>query len=92
MTESELQKLEELSLLASSEEDLEALTAEVTAVMDFVDELRHMQTNVSPLFHPSDMEQRLREDEVLSENCAQQLEDLAPAFADGLYLVPKIID
>ena len=88
----DLTKLEELALIANTPADREKLAAEVSAVMDFVDRLRRQKTEVAPLFHPSDLKQRLQSDEVKESNSINALAAMAPSFADGLYLVPKIID
>lgn len=69
------------------------LAEEVGAIMDFVEQLRQIQTTgIAPLFHPFDLHQRLREDAISEEDCRQQLAEIAPLFEDDLYLVPKVID
>lgn len=59
--------LENISKLAYLNEDSEhsaKLTQEVSAIMDFVDQLKTIDTSqIAPLFHPLALNQRLRPDE-----------------------------
>ncbi|MCC5791026.1 MAG: Asp-tRNA(Asn)/Glu-tRNA(Gln) amidotransferase subunit GatC [Legionellaceae bacterium] len=69
------------------------LLDEINTIIDFVEQLRQANTAaVAPLFHPFDLHQRLREDEVCEQSCLNELADIAPLFAEGHYLVPKVID
>lgn len=87
--------LENISKLAYLNEDSEhsaKLTQEVSAIMDFVDQLKTIDTSqIAPLFHPLALNQRLRPDEVTEAECLAELEAMAPLFEDNLYLVPKVI-
>lgn len=89
------QELHQIAALAHLDtSDVSAnLPEEINAIMDFVDQLRRIDTNqTAPLFHPFDLHQPLREDAVTEENCLEQLAAIAPLFEDDLYLVPKVID
>ncbi len=91
-TEHELQKIAALAYLESDTSTTQ-LTQDVSAIMAFVEQLRKVDTSgVTPLSHPLDLHQRLREDEVKTVSCVAQLEKIAPLFTDNLYLVPKVID
>jgi len=69
------------------------LNEDISAIMDFVDQLRAVNTTgVAPLFHPLALHQRLRTDKVTEADCIAELEAIAPMFEDNLYLVPKVID
>ncbi|HCJ3967239.1 TPA: Asp-tRNA(Asn)/Glu-tRNA(Gln) amidotransferase subunit GatC [Legionella pneumophila] len=87
--------LENISKLAYLNEDSEhsaKLTQEVSAIMDFVDQLKTIDTSqIAPFFHPLALNQRLRPDEVTEAECLAELEAMAPLFEDNLYLVPKVI-
>lgn len=77
----------------SESEDHRQLCEEVNAIMDFVEQLRQVDTTgQAPLFHPFDLHQRLRPDEVREKDCSKELAEIAPLFENGLYLVPKVID
>lgn len=86
--------LENIAQLANLEtEQSQQLADEISAIMDFVEQLISVDTKgVAPLFHPFDLHQRLRADEITEDDCLAELEAIAPLFEDDLYLVPKVLD
>jgi len=48
--------------------------------------------DVEPLAHPLDAVQRLRTDEITETVDRELFQAAAPATADGLYLVPRVLD
>ncbi len=89
----ELAKIARLAYLNVEPESAPQLTQEVSAIMDFVEQLRAVDTSqIAPLFHPFTLHQRLRTDEVTEEECLAELAAIAPHFEDNLYLVPQVID
>ncbi|KTC75594.1 glutamyl/tRNA (Gln) amidotransferase subunit C [Legionella birminghamensis] len=74
-------------------EEMSSLAEEVNSIIDFAEQMQEIDTDqILPLFHPMDMHQRFRDDEVSESSCLQQLEEIAPLFEDTHYLVPKVID
>lgn len=93
ISQKELEKIAGLAYLDTDSSDSSKLTQEISSIMDFVDQLRSVDTtNIAPLFHPFALHQRLREDTVTEDDCIAQLEAIAPMFEDNLYLVPKVIE
>ncbi|BCA95739.1 aspartyl/glutamyl-tRNA(Asn/Gln) amidotransferase subunit C [Legionella antarctica] len=93
LSEKDLEKIARLAYLDTESSDFSRLTQEISSIMDFVDQLRSVNTNnVEPLFHPFALHQRLRTDDVTEEDCIAELEAMAPMFEDNLYLVPKVIE
>lgn len=93
ITEKELQTLSHLAYLDCGNDNTHALVTEINAIIDFVQQLKTVDTaQIAPLFHPIDIHQHLRVDEVSEENCAAELALIAPSFEEGLYWVPKVID
>lgn len=93
ISQKELEKIAGLAYLDTDSSDSSKLTQEISSIMDFVDQLRSVDTtNIAPLFHPFALHQRLREDAVTEDDCIAQLEAIAPMFEDNLYLVPKVIE
>ena len=89
----ELKKIAALAYLEIDSGSSTQLRHDLNAIMNFVEQLRQIDTsNILPLFHPLDMYQRLRADEIKDSNHQVNLSKIAPLFADGLYLVPKVID
>ncbi len=92
-SEHELKKIAALAHIDTDAESTRQLAKDVSAIMDFVEQLRQIDTTtVTPMLHPLHLHQRLRIDEVKEENHTPDLEKIAPLFADGLYLVPKVIE
>ncbi|CDZ79055.1 Aspartyl/glutamyl-tRNA(Asn/Gln) amidotransferase subunit C [Legionella massiliensis] len=93
LTENDLDKIAQLAYLDCKSESNPHLAAEVNSIMDFVEELRQVDTSdIAPLFHPLDLHQRLRNDEISEQDCSDALARIAPSFEDGYYQVPKVID
>lgn len=88
----DLKHIANLAYLNDSEE-LDKLTLEVNSIIDFVEQLQTINTaQVEPLFHPLQLTQPLRNDEITEESCLKELATIAPLFDDALYLVPKFIE
>ena len=49
-------------------------------------------SGVTPMAHPLDAVQRLREDAVTESDQREHFQQVAPAVEAGLYLVPKVIE
>ncbi|CAM4431663.1 MAG: Glutamyl-tRNA(Gln) amidotransferase subunit C [Legionella sp.] len=93
ITPTELEKIAQLAYLDTDTDHTPQLIQEVNEIMDFVEQLRSVDTtNVSPLFHPFALQQRLRPDTITEESCLAELEAIAPLFEDDLYLVPQVIE
>lgn len=60
---------------------------ELVAQMDTVD-----TTAIEPMAHPRDGALRMREDAVTETNRREELQAVAPATENGLYLVPRVIE
>lgn len=89
----ELKKIADLAYLEMTPEMALELQNEVGQIMDFVELLRQAPTaNITPLFHPLAHQQPMRPDQSRTANHVQELEDLAPLFDEGLYLVPQVIE
>lgn len=66
---------------------------DLSGILDFVAQMNAVDTeSVEPMAHPLDLPQRLRPDEVTEPNQREKFQAIAPAVADGLYLVPKVIE
>jgi aspartyl-tRNA(Asn)/glutamyl-tRNA(Gln) amidotransferase subunit C len=93
LSSADIEKIARLASLDTASEQTSKLNEEVNSIMNFVDQLRSVDTaNVAPLFHPLARHQRLRADEVSEEECIAELEAMAPLFEEDLYLVPKVIE
>ena len=65
----------------------------ISSILSLIDQMQQVSTEgIEPLSNPHDASQRLRKDEVTSDNQREAFIALAPAAQDGLYLVPKVLD
>ncbi len=86
-------KIAELARLAVDESHLEGYARELNAILELVGQMDAADTaSVDPLAHPIDATQPFREDEVSEPNQRELFQSMAPSVADGLYLVPKVIE
>lgn len=93
ITQAELENIAQLAYLDIKQENITQLSQDISSIMDFVEQLRAVNTDgVTPLLHPQALQQRRRPDIITEEDCTLQLAEIAPSFADNLYLVPKVIE
>ncbi|VUD59885.1 Glutamyl-tRNA(Gln) amidotransferase subunit C [Thalassocella blandensis] len=93
MEAKEIEKLAKLARLEITQETIDETAKSITEVLALVDQLQSADTgDIAPMAHPLDAVQVLRKDEVTESDTREQLQAIAPATEDGLYLVPKVID
>ena len=69
------------------------LRAELNGILALVDQMRAVDASgVEPMSHPQPVAQPLREDQVTESDQHALFQQAAPQVADGLYLVPKVIE
>jgi len=67
--------------------------AKLEAIFAMINELQAVDTTgIVPMSHAQEMSLPLRDDVVTETDCRDKFQKLAPAVADGLYLVPKVIE
>lgn len=89
----EIENVCRLAKLKIPETDDNPLHQDINDIMNFVDQLKSVDTaQIEPLFHPFQLQQSNREDVVTEVSCIKELESIAPLFEDGHYLVPKVIE
>ena len=82
-----------LARLRVDDDELPALTERFNAVLDLFGQLQAVDTEgVAPMANPLDAAQPLREDVVTETDQREQLQAVAPAVSDGLYLVPRVVE
>lgn len=88
-----VEQIARLARLSVDPGDAAAYQSELGQILDLVNQLNTAATaGVEPLAHPLDLSARLRPDEVSEPDQREAFQALAPAVADGYYLVPKVID
>lgn len=89
----EVKKIAKLACLNVADADVESYATNLSNILDLVAQMNAVDTRgVTPMSHPFDVEQRLREDEVTELNRRDEFQAIAPKTQDGLYLVPKVLD
>ena len=80
LDKSDVESIAHLARLEISEEDVPAYAETLSNILTLVEQMNSVDTSgVSPMAHPLDMAQRLREDVVSEENQREHLQQNAPA-------------
>jgi len=89
----QVQHIAMLARLRLGDDELAETQEKLSRIVDFVDQLSAAPTDeVVPMAHPLNQSQRLRADAVTEVNERDRVQQNAPETADGLYLVPKVIE
>jgi aspartyl-tRNA(Asn)/glutamyl-tRNA(Gln) amidotransferase subunit C len=82
-----------LARLSIAEEDIPVYAGQLSSILEFVAQMGTIDTTgVEPLAHPLELTARLRPDAVTEIDRRDELQAGAPETADGLYLVPQVIE
>ena len=93
LDKTEIQNIAWLARLAVDENDLEGYGHDLENILKLVEQMNSIDTtNVDPMAHPLEIKARLRADQVTETNQRDKFQAQAPAVADGLFLVPKVIE
>jgi len=89
----DIQHLANLAQLELSQQEISVVGEDLQRIMIMVDQMQAIDTgNVEPLAHPLDARQRLRPDQITETIERDLYQQGAPATADGLYLVPRVVE
>ena len=97
LTPDQLQRLALLARIAVSPREALGVIDRLNQVLGLIDQLQAVDTQgIEPMPHALDaqlaMQQRLRADAVTEPDLREEIQKLAPAVEQGLYLVPKVIE
>ena len=93
LDKSDVESIAHLARLEISEADIPLYAENLSNILSLVEQMNAVDTSgVTPMAHPLEMAQRLREDAVTEENIREHLQAHAPAVENGLFLVPKVIE
>lgn len=98
----DIKKIAHLARIEVSEADAAATLSKLTGILGLIEQMQAVDTTgIVPMSHSQDLSQRLRDDVVTKVNQRDEFQKNAPllgngsteqAVADGLYLVPKVIE
>ena len=95
----DVRKVANLARLELSEGELAHMTGQLSAILDYVDQLKQVPTDgVEPLAHPLDLQNVFRDDEPAPSlpvaealaNAPAKRDD--PATGGGFFLVPPVLE
>ena len=93
LQKSDIEKIAHLARLSINEDDIPSYADNLSNILSLVDQLNAADTDdITPMAHPQDAAQRLREDKVTETDQRELFLKNAPKTADGLFLVPKVIE
>jgi aspartyl-tRNA(Asn)/glutamyl-tRNA(Gln) amidotransferase subunit C len=88
-----VKKIAHLARLSIDEKDIPVYAKNLSDILELVEQMNSVNTeSVSPMAHPLDEAQRLRDDVVTETDQREHFQSVAPLVEDGLYLVPKVIE
>ena len=89
----DIKKIAHLARIEVSDAEAQSTLTKLTGIMGLIEQMQAVDTaGILPMSHSQDVVQRLREDVITKENLREEFQKNAPAVADGLYLVPKVIE
>jgi aspartyl-tRNA(Asn)/glutamyl-tRNA(Gln) amidotransferase subunit C len=89
----EVRRVAALARIEVSEAEAQATCAQLNNILTLIGQMQAVDTaDIEPMSHAFDMPLRLREDIVTDQNRREAFQAIAPKVAEGLYLVPKVIE
>ncbi len=93
LDKSDVESIAHLARLEISEADIPLYAENLSNILSLMEQMNVVDTTgVTPMAHPLEMAQRLRDDVVSEENRREHLQAHAPLVENGLFLVPKVIE
>ena len=102
LNSSDVKRIAHLARIEVTDSDADALLPKLSGILGLIEQMQAVDTiGVVPMSHSQDVTQRLREDVVTETNQRTLFQSIAPrlgngsadpAVADGLYLVPQVIE
>jgi aspartyl-tRNA(Asn)/glutamyl-tRNA(Gln) amidotransferase subunit C len=93
ITRAEVEHVSRLARLALNEDELDSLTGEMDAILDYVEQLNALDTEgIIPTAHAVPMENAFRSDEVRPGFTARQALGNAPDATENAFRVRRVIE
>ena len=93
MDDQTIERILALSQLALDDEAKQQLSRDLDAILGFFEIMNEVPTDdVQPLAHAVEIDQLLRPDRAEGDIERDELQATAPETADGMYLVPKVLE
>jgi len=93
LDKTEIEKIAHLARLSIDENDIPDYMRDLSNIFDLVEQLGSADTDdITPMAHPFDAHQRLREDVIKETDQRELFQSIAPKTDAGVYLVPQVIE
>lgn len=93
LTADQVRNVARLARIGIDDDQIGEYANELSNIIDVVARLEKADTTgVEPMAHPLDLAARLRADTAIPVTAREDFQAIAPATADGVYLVPKVIE
>jgi aspartyl-tRNA(Asn)/glutamyl-tRNA(Gln) amidotransferase subunit C len=93
VTADEVRWIAHLARLEVTDAEIEVMTRQLSAIVDYVNQLRQVNTEgVEPLAHPLAVHNVFRTDETAASLPVGEALANAPQHRDGFYVVPAVLD
>lgn len=93
LTADQVRNVARLARLGLDDDQIAEYAGELSNILDVVASLEKADTtDVEPMAHPLDLAARLRADQAVAVTTRDEFQAIAPATANGVYLVPKVIE
>jgi aspartyl-tRNA(Asn)/glutamyl-tRNA(Gln) amidotransferase subunit C len=93
LSDDQIRRIARLARIALQPDETPELADRLNRILTLIGEMQAVDTaGIEPMSHALDVVQRLRPDEVTETDQRERFQAVAPAVADGLYLVPKVIE
>ena len=93
LTDDQVRRLARLARIALQTGESAAARERLNRMLAMVEQIQRVDTaGIEPMAHALDLVQPLRVDSVTESDRREHYQSVAPAVAEGLYLVPKVIE
>lgn len=102
LNSSDVKRIAHLARIEVTDDEAETLLQKLSGILNLIEQMQAVDTTgITPMSHSQDVTQRLRPDAVTEADQRSLFQSIAPklgngvegpAVADGLYLVPQVIE
>ena len=93
LNSADIKRIAHLARIEVNDAEADATLTKLTGILALIEQMQAVDTTgIAPMSHSQDVTQRLRDDVVTATNQRELYQSIAPAVAEGLYLVPKVIE
>ncbi len=93
LNSADIKRIAHLARIEVNDAEADATLTKLTGILELIEQMQAVDTKgIAPMSHSQDVTQRLRNDIVTETNQRELYQSIAPAVAEGLYLVPKVIE